>query len=202
MPRGIILDRDGTLIDVVRDADLGVITPAFHPDQLRFLPGVLEGLSRLAQAGYLLAIATNQPGAAKGQLPRAAIERVNQAVVARLRESGIEIASLQTCLHHPEGGPGGDATLVGPCECRKPKAGMLLRIAADLQLDLSSSWMVGDSIADAEAARAAGMNAGLIFDPRRCELCPLRTGPTLHPNASAPTLDALATAILNRSPQT
>jgi D-glycero-D-manno-heptose 1,7-bisphosphate phosphatase len=194
--RGIVLDRDGTLIDVVRDADLGVITPAFHPDQLRLLPGVIEGLRELSAAGFLLAIATNQPGAAKGQLPRAAIERTNLALVELLRAAGVAIAATRTCLHHPDGGPGGDATLVGPCACRKPAPGMLLEIAAELDLDPRTSWMIGDSAADVEAARAAGMRSGLVFDTRRCELCPLRDGPAGGPDAAAATLDALARMIV------
>ena len=65
MTRGVVLDRDGTLIDFYRDPELGVVTPAFHPDHVRFLPGVIDGLSILRDAGYAFAIATNQPHAAK-----------------------------------------------------------------------------------------------------------------------------------------
>ena len=75
MRKGVILDRDGTIVDVVRDAETGTISAAFHPSHLRLLPGVIGGLRALAGAGYALGIATNQPGAAKGQLPREAIER-------------------------------------------------------------------------------------------------------------------------------
>ena len=194
--RGVVLDRDGTLIDVVRDADLGVITTAFHPDQLRFLPGAVEGLRRLAAAGFTLAIATNQPGAAKGQIPWRAIERTNEALLERLREAGVPIAALEVCPHHPDGGPGGDPALVGPCACRKPSPGMLTKIARDLDLDPASSWGVGDAPGDVIAARAAGMRAALLFDARRCELCPLRGGPPERPDLAGARLDLLAEAIL------
>jgi D-glycero-D-manno-heptose 1,7-bisphosphate phosphatase len=200
LARGVVLDRDGTLIDFVRDAELGVVTPAFHPDQIRLLPGVVEGLRTLAEAGYTLAIATNQPGAAKGQVPRTAIERTNQALVDRLRDEGIAIAAVAVCLHHPEGGPGGDASLVGPCACRKPAPGMLLDLARDLGLDPASSWMIGDAAIDVEAARHAGMRAGLLVDTRRCELCPLRLGEAeggLAPDLVEPALDRLAARILS-----
>ncbi len=87
----VILDRDGTLIDVVRDEETGVISTAFHPDQLVILPTVLDALRLLADAGYILAIATNQPAPAKGQFSAEAVKRTNEALVARLaarRRSG------------------------------------------------------------------------------------------------------------------
>ncbi|WP_437960918.1 HAD-IIIA family hydrolase [Sorangium sp. So ce119] len=192
-----MLDRDGTLIDVVRDPELGVVVTAFHPDQIRVLPGVIEGLRRLSDAGFLLAIATNQPGAAKGQVPWTAIERTNRALVDGLREAGVAIAALAACPHHPEGGPGGDPALIGPCACRKPEPGMLTSIARDLDLDVAASWMIGDAPSDVAAARAAGMRAGLLLDRRRCELCPLRGEAELPcPDRAAPRLDLLAAEIL------
>jgi D-glycero-D-manno-heptose 1,7-bisphosphate phosphatase len=194
--RGIVLDRDGTIVDVVRDAELGVITTAFHPDQLRFLPGAIEGLRRLADAGFALAIATNQPGAAKGQIPWGAIERTNRALLEKLHEAGVAIDALEVCPHHPEGGPGGDPALVRACACRKPSPGMLTKIARDLDLDISASWAIGDSPSDVAAARTAGMRAALVFDPRRCELCPLRGGSPERPDLSAARLDLLAEVIL------
>lgn len=195
--RGVVLDRDGTIIDVVRDAELGVVVTAFHPEQIRFLPGALQGMRRLQDAGFLLAIATNQPGAAKGQVPLHAIERTNRALVERLRDAGIAIAALAVCPHHPEGGPGGDPALIGPCACRKPSPGLLLSIARDLELDAAASWMIGDAPSDVAAARAAGMRAGMILDDRRCELCPLRAGrERVCPDLAAPRLDLLAEAIL------
>jgi D-glycero-D-manno-heptose 1,7-bisphosphate phosphatase len=195
--RGVVLDRDGTIVDVVRDAELGVVVTAFHPAQLRLLPGALDGMRRLADAGFALAIATNQPGAAKGQIPLRAIERTNRALVELLREAGVPIAALAVCLHHPEGGPGGDPALIGPCSCRKPSPGLLTTIARDLDLDAPRSWMIGDAASDIAAAHAAGMRGGLLMDPRRCELCPLRSGPAhLRPDRAAPRLDLLADAIL------
>ena len=194
--RGVVLDSDGTLVDVVRDAELGVVTTAFHPDQLRLLPGAVEGLRRLAAAGFALAIATNQPGAAKGQIPWGAIERTNRALLDRLREAGVPIAAIEVCPHHPDGGPGGDPALVGPCACRKPSPGMFTKIARDLGLDPASSWGIGDAPGDVVAARAAGMRAALLFDDRRCELCPLRGGPPAVPDLAGARLDLLAEAIL------
>ena len=198
---GVLLDRDGTLIDFHRDAELGAVSSAFHPDQLRLLPGVLDGLRAFAEAGWVIAIATNQPGAAKGQFPREAIERTNRALVDLLAAAGIPIAAVAACLHHPEGGPGGDASLVGPCDCRKPAPGLLAGLVAELDLDPATTSMIGDTAADVEAAHRAGLRAALLHDPRRCELCPLRDGalpgsPACAPDLAAPRFDTLARRIL------
>ncbi len=191
--RAVILDRDGTLIDVVRDEETGTINTAFHPSQVKLLPGVVEGLALLEKAGFALAIATNQPGPAKGHFSAAAVKATNDALVALLARESVHIAYVAVCMHHPT---------ISTCECRKPKPGMLIEIADALALDRSASWMVGDTTTDVEAGVAAGMRTGLVFDPKRCELCPLRNGPALRPDAAAPTFLALAremAALVNRN---
>lgn len=198
MTRAVILDRDGTLIDFYRDVDLGVVTPAFHPDQVRLLPGVLTGLRTLRDAGYALSIATNQPDAAKGKVPRDAIERTNQRLLETLGEAGIDIVSFHACMHHPEGGPGGDSELIGPCDCRKPKAGLLAAAMSALGVDKAQCWMVGDTAADAGAAKAAGIRFALLLQTSRCELCQFSgaTPQGVEAALRAPTLDQLASAIV------
>jgi D-glycero-D-manno-heptose 1,7-bisphosphate phosphatase len=189
-------DRDGTIIDVVRDEETGAITVAFHPDQLRFLAGAVDGMRALQDAGYAVAIATNQPAPAKGQFSAAAVRRTNDALVERLAAEGVRVAALEVCMHHPSGGEGGDATLVMDCRCRKPKPGMLDAIVERLGADRAASWMIGDSAGDIEAGRAAGLRTGLVFAPNRCELCPLRDGPAgLVADVTASTLAGIATAI-------
>lgn len=190
-----ILDRDGTLIDLVRDEETGAIVTAFHPAQLRLLPGAVEGLRALAGAGFVLAIATNQPGPAKGQISRAAVARTNAALLALLEAQGVSIAAVEVCEHHPEGGPGGDPHLVRACDCRKPRPGMLRSLLARLGGDPARSWAIGDSPADIEAGRAAGLGTALLLPRSRCELCPLRGQPDLGADIHGVTLLEIATAI-------
>ncbi len=199
--RGVLLDRDGTLVDFVRDPELGCVFPAFHPDQLRLLPGVLEGLHALADAGFVLAVASNQPDAAKGRVPRQAIERTHQALLERLAREGVPVAASRLCLHHPEGGPGGDPALIRPCPCRKPQPGMLLELCRELGLDRARSWMVGDTAADLGAGRAAGLRCGVVAPVRRCEICPL-DGADLdgaRPDLCAARFDELARKLIAAS---
>jgi D-glycero-D-manno-heptose 1,7-bisphosphate phosphatase len=194
--RVAILDRDGTIVDVVRDEETGTIGVAFHPDQLRLLPFAVEGMLALKDAGFVLAVATNQPAPAKGQFSAAAVARTNDALVAMLASRGVPVASVEVCMHHPEGGPGGDASLVRACDCRKPKPGMVLSLIGKFGADRAASWMIGDSEGDVAAGRAAGVKTGLVFASNRCELCPLRGGPaSLRPDAHGATLAEVARAI-------
>lgn len=194
--KGVIVDRDATLIDVVRDEETGAIGVAFHPDHIRFLPGVLEGLRDLVADGWIITIATNQPAPAKGQFSAAAVERTNEALVSQLASHGIPIASVEVCMHHPEGGPGGDPALARKCDCRKPAPGLLLAAIEHAALDPKSTWMIGDNPSDVEAAHRAGIRAALVFAQNRCELCPLRNGPNVQPDLVAARFDELAKAII------
>lgn len=191
-----ILDRDGTIIDVVRDEETGFVGTAFHPSQLRLLDGAVEGMLALQKAGFILSIATNQPGPAKGQYSAAAVTRTNEALVARLAAEGVSIRSVHACMHHPNGGAGGDASLVGPCGCRKPKPGLLLDALRETGSAPSRCWMIGDTRSDLDAGRAAGTRTALIFSRDRCELCPLRHGPPGSPDVHGSSLAAVAVQIL------
>ena len=200
MTKGIILDRDGTLIDFYRDHERGIVTPAFHPRHMRLLPGVVDGLCKLRDAGFAFAIATNQPDAAKGRLPREAIERTNAALVERLGEHDIVIERLEACLHCPERFDGSDPALTIECDCRKPKPGMLESILSACAWDRDESWMFGDTASDLGASHAASIRFGLLQRPNRCELCvfdqvSLRG---VEPALCAATIDALADGVLSR----
>jgi D-glycero-D-manno-heptose 1,7-bisphosphate phosphatase len=199
--RVAIFDRDGTIIDVVRDEDSGFVGVAFHPSQLKLLRGAVAGLRAFASAGFQIAIATNQPGPAKGQFSIAAVERTNAALVSMLAVEGVKVDYLAVCMHHESGGPEGDVALVKSCLCRKPAPGLLFEILNALGAEPSGSWMFGDSPGDVAAGFAAGLRTAMVFDPKRCELCPLRGGAATQarpPDLYGPSLEHLAALVLQK----
>jgi len=147
----IILDRDGTLC---RDAVYLSRFEDFEP-----LPAVDAALRLLQDEGYLLFVATNQSGVARGMFPLSTVEALNAQIGEYFLERGVLIEDFAVCPHHPEGTV---PEYTRSCECRKPKPGMLLDLARKHGLDLSRSYMVGDMARDAEAGLAAGARAVLI----------------------------------------
>ena len=153
----IFFDRDRTLI---ADAPPGLASPAAHaPAHLRFLPGAVEALKLARAAGYLVVVVTNQPGPAKGEYSRADVAATHRALAELCAAAGAPLDGIYVCEHHERGGPGGDPALIGPCDCRKPRPGLLLRAARELQIDLPRSALVGDQDRDLQAGRAAGVRS-------------------------------------------
>jgi D-glycero-D-manno-heptose 1,7-bisphosphate phosphatase len=149
--RAVFLDRDGTLTE-----DRGY---TYRVEDLRLLPGVVDGLRRLDRLGFRLVITTNQSGVARGYFTEAQAEAFHVALVARLAAAGVPVAAVYSCPFHPTAG-------VGPyrreSELRKPRPGMILRAAAEHGLDLAASYAVGDKRGDVAAGRAAGCRTILL----------------------------------------
>lgn len=147
----VILDRDGVLN--VRQPKASWVT---SPDKWQWLPGALDGLARLARAGAGIAIVTNQAGVAHGALTEAGLAAIHQRMLDDARAHGTEICAIYHCPHGWE----------SPCECRKPKPGMLFQAQRDHALDLSITPFVGDDERDGIAADAAGCPF-IRVDPER-----------------------------------
>jgi len=184
--RAAFLDWDGVLVVIMRDAELGILYTAFHPDQLRPIKGAEDAIRRLHDLGYQCIVVTNQPGPAKGHFPLGHLERMN----ARLREL-FDLDAIYCCPHHPEGGAGGDPVFIGPCACRKPLPGMILQAARERSLDLAACVMIGDSPDDVRAGQAAGVPT-ILINGGRCELCPNRGETAAAPEV---TVRSLADAV-------
>ena len=157
MKRAIFLDRDGVLNKNVRDLT--------NPKQFVMLEGVPEAVKQINKSGYLAVVVTNQPIIAKGFCTFRDLERIHEKMNALLSECGARIDAIYICPHHPEQGFEGEVPeLKTRCDCRKPEPGLLLKAAQELDIDLSNSWMVGDSPIDVEAGRRAGCRTILLAE--------------------------------------
>ena len=153
--RAVFLDRDGTVI-----RDVGYLG---RPEQVELLPGAAGGLARLAEAGFLLIVVTNQSGVGRGMFGEQAVRETNAEVRRQLSAAGVELHGVYYCPYHPE------AVLAEyrrQSDLRKPQPGMLLKAAAEMNIDLARSWMVGDSPCDVSAGRRAGCRTILIAAPK------------------------------------
>ena len=135
----VFLDRDGVINEAILRK--GKPYPPVSLDQLVILPGVLDALSSLRAAGFLLIVVTNQPDVARGSTSKESVDLLNAALKERL-----PLDAIFTCYHDN----------ADNCDCRKPKPGLLLTAARDFGIDLACSYMVGDRRCDVEAGRQAG----------------------------------------------
>jgi D-glycero-D-manno-heptose 1,7-bisphosphate phosphatase len=147
--RAVFLDRDGVLARAfVRD---GHPYPPASVEELELYEDVVVGCTRLKNAGFLLVVVSNQPDVGRGRQNRSTAEAINKRLVKAIPL----LDRIEVCFHAGE-----DYGEV--CDCRKPKPGMLLRAAAVLGIDISSSYMIGDRWRDVDCARAAGCHATFI----------------------------------------
>ena len=171
MNKAIFLDRDGVINEIVFHEDVEVLDSPFNIHQVSIIEGAFEAIAIFGQLGFKVLVVTNQPGAAKGKMSLVRIEEVNQHIVNLASKSGANIDQVYCCPHHPIGSPKGDPTLIKPCKCRKPDTGLLLAGINEHQIDVNSSFMVGDSISDIQAGKAIGMKTilvgGMKCDARR-----------------------------------
>ena len=151
MHKAVFLDRDGVLNRMVRRCH-GFDSP-YSLDEFELFPWVPEAVGAIKDMGYLAIVTSNQPGVAKGFCTPQFLERLNDEMQSHLEPLGVQFDRIYYCYHHPEGVV---EPYAGPCDCRKPAPGMLQRAAEELEVDLSSSFMVGDSPKDVAAGRAAG----------------------------------------------
>ena len=143
--RAVFLDRDGVLNRAV--VRKGRPYPPASVDEVEILPGVVEALRGLKEAGFVLIVVSNQPDVARGKTPQATVDAINAYLAERL-----PIDRFITCYH--DSGDG--------CDCRKPRPGMLQEGGREFGVDLVASFMVGDRWRDVEAGASAGCRTFFI----------------------------------------
>ena len=139
--------------------------------EFRFLPGVAKALRAFKEKGYYIFIVTNQPGAAKGKTDLATLYDINTHMIDALSEEGVEIDDLFMCPHYPTELPmTKESFLIRKCNCRKPEPGLIYRAMRKYNIDMSASYMIGDSCTDVIAGSKVGLSTVFIGD-LKCDLC-------------------------------
>lgn len=185
----VFFDRDNTLI--VSDGYLG------DPSKVVLIPGAAAAIAELRKMGYAIVVVSNQSGVARGMFDETAMRAVSERMSELMLEQNPEalIDAHEYCPHHP------DAPLPRyrrDCDCRKPKPGMLLHAAKELNLDLKRSWLIGDAPRDIEAGAAAGCrtvlfeDAGLSASPATKEL--MRVAPQFAVDSLPAVVDIIRSA--------
>ena len=152
----MILDRDGVI-----NEDPGYL---WRIEDCRFVAGIFDLTREFAARGFAIVIATNQAGIGRGLFTEAQFQSLMDWISAQFLRHGVVIDRIYHCPDHPTAGIGAYRRASA---WRKPAPGMLLQAAADLELDLTRSWCVGDKASDIEAARAAGVGTLVRLDPAR-----------------------------------
>ena len=153
--KAIFLDRDGTINKYV-----GFLR---NIDDFELIDGVSKAMARINQSQFLSVVITNQPVIARGEVTEAELSEIHNKMETLLGKDGAYVDDIYYCPHHPHKGYDGEVkALKIDCDCRKPKPGMLLRAAKEHNIDLSCSWMIGDSENDILAGKAAGCKTAYI----------------------------------------
>ena len=153
--KAIFLDRDGVINKYV-----GFLTDI---DEFELIDGVTKAVKKINDNGYLAIVVTNQPVIARGEVTYDELNEIHNKMETLLGLDGAYIDAIYYCPHHPHKGYEGEIPeLKIECECRKPKPGMLIKAAADYNIDLSKSIMIGDGENDMLAGKNAGCETILI----------------------------------------
>ena len=149
--RALFLDRDGTLAEPRHYPRL--------PEELVIYEGIGDRLRQLQAAGFRLVVVTNQSGLARGYFDGPALDQMHAHLTSELNQFGVRLDGIYHCPHHPDGVV---PELAYRCECRKPQPGMVLRAAAELDIDPRRSWLIGDILDDVEAGNRVGCRTVLV----------------------------------------
>lgn len=157
--RAVFIDRDGTI-----NKENGFIS---QPDDFILLPDAAEAIKIINQSGYLAIVVTNQPVIARGECSFDDLEVIHNKMETELGKKGAFIDGLYFCPHHPDKGFDGERPEYKCiCDCRKPKPGLLFKAAEDFNIDIASSYMVGDSNTDVMAGTSAGCKDSILVSER------------------------------------
>lgn len=159
MNKGVFYDRDGIIIKLVYDLENGVIDTPKKISQVHFINGILPLLMHTSSLGYKNIIVSNQPAIGTKKISLKNFNSVKEYILEVLNKEKGLIDGEYYCLHHPHAQV---KKYQKKCHCRKPEPGLLYQASKDLDIDLSSSWMIGDSVNDVLAGSASGCRTILL----------------------------------------
>ncbi len=183
--KAVFLDRDGTII---REGEY-----LADPAGVEILKGAASGIKALRQAGFIVIVATNQSGVARGFFTEQDMQRVNERMQELLAAEGAELDGIYYCPHYPEGKV---REYVQVCYCRKPGPDMLFTAAQERNIDLFKSWVIGDKATDIEFGFKQGLRTILVLTGYGRETQTKGFSSSLKPNLIVPDLEAAASAII------
>lgn len=158
--KAIFLDRDGTINKMV-----GFVT---KPEQFELIEGAAEAIKAINKSGYLAIVVTNQPVIARGDCTFEELQTIHDKMETELGKVGAFVDAIYVCPHHTDKGFEGERPEYKcHCDCRKPKPGLLLQAAKDFNIDLSESYMIGDSLRDVEAGENAGVKKSIKLEENK-----------------------------------
>ncbi len=145
--KAVFLDRDGVI-----NKEVNYLS---DPDDFDFIEGSIEALRILRNKDFMLFIITNQSSIARGYFTEEILSKIHHKMKITLKNEGVTLDKIYFCPHHPD--------FTGPCECRKPNPGMILKAKNQFNIDLSKSYMVGDTLNDIKTGKNANCITVLVL---------------------------------------
>jgi histidinol-phosphate phosphatase family protein len=173
---------------MVIEAEHGLIDSPLNPQQVEVYPWVPQALRRLNDAGFGLAIVTNQPAASKGKTSKSLLKETHTKIVQNICSDGAVILSSHICFHRRE----------DSCDCRKPKTGLLEdAFKKNPQFLRENSWMVGDGVTDIQAGASLKLKTAFL-GPKKCDYCKIFENHEVEPTFWGDNLDDFSKFILSK----
>ncbi len=169
---------------MVYNPEHGVLDTPLNPKEFSLLPRVGEAIHAINQMEFLAVVISNQPGVAKGKMTLPLLNAITEKMLEEVEKSGAKLDKIFYCLHHPE------AVLAEYrqiCDCRKPKAGLLLKASQELGINLKLSYMIGDGVTDIQAGKEVGCKT-IWIGKKKCETCEIFQDIKVNPDFTASNL--------------
>jgi D-glycero-D-manno-heptose 1,7-bisphosphate phosphatase len=174
----VFLDRDGVLNELVYYNDMGMVDSPFTVEQFKLLPNVEEAIGIFNHLNLKTVVVSNQPGIARGHFDQRTLAETDLVMKKQLAVSSAFLDAIYYCPHCPNGKIGRYNMI---CDCRKPKPGLLLKAAKDLNIDLAESYMIGDELTDIQAGKSAGCKS-ILLGRMKCQLCRIMDDKGIFPD--------------------